>query len=556
MAGMAAYSACKAALTAADRALAQGAAPHRGRRARRPPTPHRDGARDAAARRRGPPVAAGPGAGGRGRGGPRRHRGGALGAGVGRLSLTCGQGSSGDRPLSGSWPAPSLLRYVAPDIGAYPNHPTPSSSGAGGGSHSPPPAPRRRGGRRGPASRWTPAPNCLLPRDDEVEAVPLRDRVEPPRLPPSRRTSLSSGHHPADPVAAALAGVLGAGVVADPGAVLEPDAAPGLGARPVEPARTAGCSRPQPVVTCSSRPRRWTVACVSRTTTSRPGAPRRRGGRPPPRRAGAASTAGRPRVAPPPPTARGRARRTTRPPWRERRAAPRAALGCGDERGRGERWVPSAAGGVRRRPGRRGRAARLADGPLGARCWTGSSTTRTAPPGTTVRCAPAGALDSLEVRLPVDGAPVRLAAAGGDVPAALATGRRWLGLLLDPAAGVAALRGDPVLGPLVRARPHVRVPGAADPFETAVGVVLGQHVSVAAGRRFAGRLVAAHGEGDGPEATGTGRRAARRPRRPGPPARRGGHRRPRGGRRRPRPGRRRRSRPRTYRRPRPAPPGP
>ncbi len=110
-----------------------------------------------------------------------------------------------------------------------------------------------------------------------------------------------------------------------------------------------------------------------------------------------------------------------------------------------------------------------------------------------------GGTSTLEVRLPVDGGPVRLAAAGGDVPAALATARRWLGLHLDPAAGVVALRDDPVLGPLVRARPHVRVPGAPDPFETAVGVVLGQHVSVAAGRRFAGRLVAAHGEGEGPE---------------------------------------------------------
>ncbi len=59
--------------------------------------------------------------------------------------------------------------------------------------------------------------------------------------------------------------------------------------------------------------------------------------------------------------------------------------------------------------------------------------------------------------------------------------------------GVAALAADPVLGPLVRARPHLRVPGSTDPFETAVLVVLGQHVSLAAGRAFAARLVAAHG---------------------------------------------------------------
>ena len=78
------------------------------------------------------------------------------------------------------------------------------------------------------------------------------------------------------------------------------------------------------------------------------------------------------------------------------------------------------------------------------------------------------------------------------VAAVTAVGRRWLGLDADPAAGVAALADDPVLGPLVRARPHLRVPGSADPFETAVLVVLGQHVSLAAGRLFAARLVAAH----------------------------------------------------------------
>ena len=80
-----------------------------------------------------------------------------------------------------------------------------------------------------------------------------------------------------------------------------------------------------------------------------------------------------------------------------------------------------------------------------------------------------------------------------DVGPVLATGRRWVGLDADPAPGVAALAGDPVLGPLVVSRPHLRVPGSTDAFETAVLVVLGQHVSLAAGRVFAARLVAAHG---------------------------------------------------------------
>jgi 3-methyladenine DNA glycosylase/8-oxoguanine DNA glycosylase len=90
------------------------------------------------------------------------------------------------------------------------------------------------------------------------------------------------------------------------------------------------------------------------------------------------------------------------------------------------------------------------------------------------------------------------------VPAATALGRRWLGLDADPAAGVAALADDPVLGPLVRARPHLRVPGSTDAFETAVLVVLGQHVSLAAGRAFAARLVAAHGAAPGVGCRGGG----------------------------------------------------
>ncbi|QKE85179.1 DNA-3-methyladenine glycosylase 2 family protein [Arthrobacter sp. NEB 688] len=95
----------------------------------------------------------------------------------------------------------------------------------------------------------------------------------------------------------------------------------------------------------------------------------------------------------------------------------------------------------------------------------------------------------LEVVLPASGPPV-LRSAGPGAAGALEVGRRWLGLDLDPAPGVAALADDPVLGGLVRARPHVRVPGAPDPFAAAVNVVLWQHVSLAAGRVFAGRLAA------------------------------------------------------------------
>ncbi len=67
--------------------------------------------------------------------------------------------------------------------------------------------------------------------------------------------------------------------------------------------------------------------------------------------------------------------------------------------------------------------------------------------------------------------------------------RRWLGVDLDPAGAVAHLSADPLLGPLVAARPGLRIPGSVDGAETALFTVLGQQVSLAAARTFAGRLV-------------------------------------------------------------------
>jgi AraC family transcriptional regulator, regulatory protein of adaptative response / DNA-3-methyladenine glycosylase II len=66
--------------------------------------------------------------------------------------------------------------------------------------------------------------------------------------------------------------------------------------------------------------------------------------------------------------------------------------------------------------------------------------------------------------------------------------RRLLDADADPVAIDAALAADPVIAPLVRARPGLRVPGSYDGFELAVRAVLGQQVSVAAARTFAGRL--------------------------------------------------------------------
>ncbi len=71
--------------------------------------------------------------------------------------------------------------------------------------------------------------------------------------------------------------------------------------------------------------------------------------------------------------------------------------------------------------------------------------------------------------------------------------RRWLDLDGGVAAAEAHLRADPSLAALVAARPGLRVPRSVSGAETALLTVLGQQVSLAAARTFAGRLVAAHG---------------------------------------------------------------
>src|SRR6185437_12673655 len=63
----------------------------------------------------------------------------------------------------------------------------------------------------------------------------------------------------------------------------------------------------------------------------------------------------------------------------------------------------------------------------------------------------------------------------------------------DPDAAVAALGADPLLGPLVAARPGLRAPGSADPVETLVTTIIDQQVSLAGARTVTGRVVAAYG---------------------------------------------------------------
>jgi AraC family transcriptional regulator of adaptative response / DNA-3-methyladenine glycosylase II len=98
--------------------------------------------------------------------------------------------------------------------------------------------------------------------------------------------------------------------------------------------------------------------------------------------------------------------------------------------------------------------------------------------------------DHLVVELPLDGEPLyRL----------IERVRRLFDLDADGATIQAHLETDPMLCPLVTARPGLRVPGAWDGFETAVRAILGQQVSVQRGTDLANAVVARYGEGLFPE---------------------------------------------------------
>jgi AraC family transcriptional regulator of adaptative response / DNA-3-methyladenine glycosylase II len=80
------------------------------------------------------------------------------------------------------------------------------------------------------------------------------------------------------------------------------------------------------------------------------------------------------------------------------------------------------------------------------------------------------------------------------VPTIVRRIRRVFDLDTDVGLISAQLSADPVLAPLVAARPGLRVPGAWDGFELAVRAMLGQQITVGAARLLIGRLVEAHGE--------------------------------------------------------------
>ncbi|WP_206064705.1 DNA-3-methyladenine glycosylase family protein [Kocuria sediminis] len=97
-------------------------------------------------------------------------------------------------------------------------------------------------------------------------------------------------------------------------------------------------------------------------------------------------------------------------------------------------------------------------------------------------------------RLTPAGLPVRVGSGAGDaLEPVLRRVRHWLGDGTESPAADRALASDAALAPGVRAWPLIRLPGSPDGFETAVLTVLGQQVSLAAARTFAGRLLRHYG---------------------------------------------------------------
>lgn len=81
-----------------------------------------------------------------------------------------------------------------------------------------------------------------------------------------------------------------------------------------------------------------------------------------------------------------------------------------------------------------------------------------------------------------------------DADDALACCGRLFDVDADPKPIAATLASDPLLEPLVRRQPGLRVPGATDGFELGVRAIAGQQISVSAAGTLIGRLVAEYGE--------------------------------------------------------------
>jgi AraC family transcriptional regulator of adaptative response / DNA-3-methyladenine glycosylase II len=67
--------------------------------------------------------------------------------------------------------------------------------------------------------------------------------------------------------------------------------------------------------------------------------------------------------------------------------------------------------------------------------------------------------------------------------------RRIFNLDCDMEGATRHLSADPVMGPLVRARPGIRPPGTWDPFETGVRAIVGQRISLQGANTIVARIV-------------------------------------------------------------------
>ncbi|WP_425617707.1 DNA-3-methyladenine glycosylase 2 family protein [Anatilimnocola sp. NA78] len=80
------------------------------------------------------------------------------------------------------------------------------------------------------------------------------------------------------------------------------------------------------------------------------------------------------------------------------------------------------------------------------------------------------------------------------LPTIISRLRRQFDLGAEPVAIDAALSADPLLAPLVQARPGLRVPGGWDGFEIAVRAILGQQITLTAATKLVTRLVNSLGQ--------------------------------------------------------------
>ncbi|MGB9034696.1 MAG: AlkA N-terminal domain-containing protein [Paeniglutamicibacter sp.] len=107
--------------------------------------------------------------------------------------------------------------------------------------------------------------------------------------------------------------------------------------------------------------------------------------------------------------------------------------------------------------------------------------------------------EAVELEFAVEGVQLTCSGAStNDLDQLEAAVRAWLDLDSDLSGMQASFSPDPVLGPLVEARPWLRLVGYLNGFEAAATTILGQQVTLAAGRTFGGRFLSAYGsEGPG-----------------------------------------------------------